>query len=336
MDALQKLLEEAPADLIIHKTLMTMNAKLETFSRPLIRISGGSDSDNVMELVEMLRGDRPVTYVFFNTGMEYQVTKEHLERLESKYRIGIQRRNAVVPVPLGVKKYGYPFISKWVSDRIERLQKHGFQWEDGTLDDLSAKYPGCRSALRWWCNEWENKKKNISWNPWLKEFLMENPPGIPISDGCCKGAKKDTGDAADIEFNPDLSVFGLRKAEGGVRDGAYEGCFSPASDKSPIPEYRPCHFWKKEQKELFEDWRYINHSLAYSLYGLPRTGCACCPFGKGFEQELEVARIYEPNLYTAACVVFGKAYEYTRLYRLYQDSKKLKSNCKQLAFENIA
>ena len=57
------------------------------------------------------------------------------------------------------------------------------------------------------------------------------------------------------------------------------------------------------------------HSSCYTIYGLPRTGCACCPFGSNFENELKAAEQYEPKLYEAACNVFVKSYDYTRKYR---------------------
>lgn len=48
-----------------------------------------------------------------------------------------------------------------------------------------------------------------------------------------------------------------------------------------------------------------------------RTGCAGCPYGKNFEEELEIIRKYEPRLYNAVNNIFGKSYRYTRNYRIY-------------------
>ena len=66
----------------------------------------------------------------------------------------------------------------------------------------------------------------------------------------------------------------------------------------------------------------VTHSDCYLKYGLRRTGCACCPFGKDFEAELVAAEKYEPNLHRAALHVFGKSYEYTRKYREYQEQRE--------------
>ena len=59
----------------------------------------------------------------------------------------------------------------------------------------------------------------------------------------------------------------------------------------------------------------IVHSKCYTEYGLDRTGCAGCPFGKNFEFELEVIEKFEPKLFKAANKIFGDSYKYTRKYR---------------------
>ena len=69
-------------------------------------------------------------FIFFNTGLEYAATHEHLEFLEKKYDIKIQRRPAIKSIPTCIREYGYPFWSKFVSEMIYRLQRHNFQWED--------------------------------------------------------------------------------------------------------------------------------------------------------------------------------------------------------------
>jgi hypothetical protein len=47
---------------------------------------------------------------------------------------------------------------------------------------------------------------------------------------------------------------------------------------------------------------------------MKRTGCAGCPFGQRFEEELELAKQYEPNFYRAMVKVFGQSYEYKRKF----------------------
>ena len=72
----------------------------------------------------------------------------------------------------------------------------------------------------------------------------------------------------------------------------------------------------------YEKFCEIRHSDCYEKWGLKRTGCACCPFGSGFEKELEVVSREEPALYNLANKVFGHSYEYTRRYRRFKESLK--------------
>src|SRR5699024_1515327 len=84
----------------------------------------------------------------------------------------------------------------------------------------------------------------------------------------------------------------------------------------------PLFWFKDEDKKAYEDACDIVHSDAYTVYGCKRTGCAGCPFGSGFEDELKMLEKYEPQLYKAVCNIFGPAYEYTRAYRAFRDQKK--------------
>lgn len=277
-------------------------------------VSGGSDSDIMVDLIERIgHPHSEVHYVYFNTGLEYKATFEQLNYLEHRYGIQIDRHRAAMPVPIAVRKYGYPFLSKTISQYIRRLQINNFQWEDKPYQELLDAYPNCKAALRWWCNEWgESSSYNISRRKWLKEFMIIYPPEIPISDMCCQKAKKDTAHQIEAAINPQLSCIGIRKSEGGQR-ASISSCFKDMPFGCSV--FRPIFWLRKVDKKAYERNMRIRHSACYTDYGLDRTGCACCPFGKHFERELEAARLYEPNLYKAVCNVFGPAYEYTRKYK---------------------
>lgn len=195
---------------------------------------------------------------------------------------------------------------------IRRLQGHNFQFEDKSFDELYEEYPKCKSALEWWCNTKPSKAHNINQNKWLKEFLVANPPTFNISNLCCKFAKKDVSYKLLSENHFDLSIIGVRKAEGGVRSTAYKSCFSEKDDG--CDEYRPLFWYKDSDKKEYDEHYGVIHSKCYTEYGLKRTGCAGCPFGRDFEFELEVIEKYEPKLFKAVNNIFGESYEYTRKY----------------------
>ena len=98
----------------------------------------------------------------------------------------------------------------------------------------------------------------------------------------------------------------------GARSYAYKNCFTSNTDKQD--EYRPIFWYKNETKEIYEINFNVIHSKCYTEYGLKRTGCAGCPFGRDFEFELDVIKQHEPKLYKAVNNIFKDSYEYTRKY----------------------
>ena len=298
---------------------------------PICSISGGSDSDIVLDLIHKIDENSKVTYFWIDTGLEYTATKEHLDYLEQKYGIEIIRLKPDKPIPTCVREYGIPFLSKYVSEQMMRLQAHNFQWEDEPLEVLLKKYPKCKTALQWWCNAYytaENgvqqmSRFSISRNKWLKEFLIQNPPDFPISNKCCEYTKKKPAKRFIKETYADLEITGIRKSEGGIRSANYKTCFSESKSKG-CNTYRPIFWYTDSDKRDYEEFYGVEHSRCYTEYGLKRTGCVGCPFSKHINEELAVIEKYEPNLYKAAMHIFGKSYEYTAKYREFQKMMKSK------------
>ena len=313
---IDSVLNGCPCNATIGDNLVRAFAKINSpsYKTILASVSGGADSDLVIDICERVRKNDNITYIWFDTGLEYQATKDHLKYLENKYGIEFKRYKAEMPIPTCCKKFGQPFISKMVSEFIMRLQKHGFKWEDRPFDELIKEYPKCSAALKWWCAEnGEKSRFNIQYNKWLKEYMIAYPPQFLISNKCCHYAKKLVAKHAKEDSNCDLSIVGIRKAEGGVRAVAYKSCFSCNDDVSD--EYRPIFWYTNNDKKEYEEHYGIVHSKCYTEYGLPRTGCAGCPFGRDFENELDVIKKYEPRLYVAVNNIFGDSYEYTKKYR---------------------
>ena len=306
-------------------------------------VSGGADSDILIDLCERAE-PHFVSYVFFDTGIEYQATKEHLNWLEQKYGIEIHREKAKVPVPLGNKKYGVPFLSKNVSNMIWRLQSNGFQWEDDTFENLYAKYPNCKCGLLWWTNgKGEGSHFNINRNSWLKEFLMKNPPPFKISDKCCLGAKKNTSDIYMKKFPTDLMIMGVRKAEGGERRTVYkEQLYFNKQHK--VDYFLPILLFIDADRQEYCNEFNVVHSQCYVEYGLKRTGCCGCPYAKDYVFERDVLKQYEPKLSKAIENMWGEVYEYTNKYhefqkmmnRKYKEKKKCVCGCTEFTGDDVA
>ena len=336
--SLDELLDTAPCNKTIGDNLIRAWSIINNpkYKKICCSISGGSDSDIVLDICNKVDINQKITYVFFDTGLESKATKEHIIYLEKRYRIEIKVYKAWeygMSIPSSCIKYGQPFLNKQASEYIMRLQHHNFKWEDKPFDELYREYPHCKSALEWWCNKKISNNNNIRKNKWLKEFLIANPPTFPISNKCCDKAKKKVAKKVLKEGKYDLTIIGVRKAEGGVRATAYKNCYT--TDKKDIDEYRPVFWYTNDDKRCYEHHYGIVHSRCYSQYGLKRTGCVGCPFGRTLEQEIEAFKVYEPQLYKAVCNVFKDSYEYTRQYREFYKDMNEQSKEKETHQMNI-
>ena len=282
----------------------------------------------MLDIIHRIDKYNRVKYVWFDTGIEYQATKDHLDYLEQRYGIKIERVKAIKPIPTTCQEFGQPFLSKFVSETIGRLQKHGFQWQDDTYENLAEQYPKCKSSIAWWTNHRDTTKYgytmfNINYNKYLKEFLMEHPPTFPISNKCCQYAKKDVGKKYVKDNDCDLSIIGIRKAEGGIRAARYQNCYS--NDNDTIHQYRPLFYYTNEDEDMYDKIFGLKHSDCYEEYGMTRTGCAGCPYNRHLEDEMVIMEQYEPKLANAAKNIFTDSYMYTKMYRQYV------AECKQKA-----
>lgn len=224
----------------------------DKYKKIVCSISGGSDSDVILDITWKCDISNKVEYVWFDTGLEYQATKDHLRYLEDKYGIEIKKCKPIKSIPSSCKEYGQPFLSKYISEMIYRLQRHNFQWEDKPFEELVIEYPKCKSALQWWCN-WHYLQTgrvgmyDISHKKLLKEFMVQNPPQFKISNKCCEYAKKKIGHQILKDGNYDLQIIGVRKTEGGVRSTAYKNCFD--ENISGNDNYRPIYFYSDSDKK---------------------------------------------------------------------------------------
>lgn len=295
---------------------------LKSIRRLCAPSAGGGDSDVMLDMLVRCGAKGKTDFVFFNTGLEYQATLEHLDYLEDKYGIRIVKAYPVKPIPVSNREYGVPFMSKFAAEMIYRLQRHNFQWEDRPFDELYAKYPKCKTALEWWCNVTYGNTTQyaIKRNPYLKEFMVQNHPTFKISSKCCTYAKKNVAAQFAKGKGYDLSCIGIRQSEGGVRSAALHSCFSDGA--GGMDYFRPIFWLRDTDKEEYCRHYDVTHSRCYTEYGLVRTGCFGCPFGKRFEEELASIEQYEPKLLKAANAIFKDSYEYTRAYLKFRGEMK--------------
>ena len=256
--------------------------------------------------------------VFYDTGMEYQATLDHIEYIRGE-GFDIEPAKSKHSIPWALKNYGFPFISKNASELLHRLQRNNFKFkEDGnkTYEELIVLYPRAKGALSWWAN-WNGptNKFNIERNRGLKEYLIAND-GLPFKTSvkCCDVTKKNVMHDYSKANNIQLVITGIRRAEGGRRATKITNCYLPAKF-SPYTMYFPLFWWSNEDKARFIKENNIKLSDCYEVYGMSRTGCIGCPFGRNLENELTILETYEPKLHRIATTIFAKTYDATREYR---------------------
>ena len=78
---LDELLDTCPCNQIIGDNLIRAWSKINSpkYQKELCAISGGSDSDVMLDIVYKSDKNNNVDYIWYDTGLEYQVTKQPLE-----------------------------------------------------------------------------------------------------------------------------------------------------------------------------------------------------------------------------------------------------------------
>jgi 3'-phosphoadenosine 5'-phosphosulfate sulfotransferase (PAPS reductase)/FAD synthetase len=323
----ETLIKTAPPNLSIVDGMTKARAVLSQHRRVAVSVSGGSDSDTILDLIETVKPDDcEIAYVFFDTGLEYAASKHQLEYLEMRYDIKIERRRAKKTVAVACREYGVPFISKDVSSYLSRLQTHKFDWRDSAEIATPEKYGACKSALDWYFDRRSASATgkamfSIGRYNMLRDFVSANPPTFAVSDKCCYYAKKRVAYEFNREYKPDLIVTGMRRAEGGRRAGSIKTCFSQGKNSEP-DNYRPIWYWTDADKAAYKDWRGLRYSDCYEVWGMKRTGCVGCPCNSAAERELEIVEQYEPQLVKAARNIFGASYEYRTAYTEFKQQNR--------------
>jgi len=286
-----------------------------------IAYSGGADSDTVMWLFRSVGYNIPA--VFYDTGLEYGATKSHIEYMkENGFDIEVAKPKHLIPWAL--KNYGYPFVNKRVSLYIHRYQRNNFKFkEDGnkSYEELIQLYPNTKGVSAWWTNSNPTDRFNIRRNRGLKEFLIKND-GLPFktSDKCCDITKKNVMRDYSKANNIQLVINGIKKADGGTRAMKIKNCYLPAK-YSPYTMYFPLFWWNNDDRTRFIKENNIKLSDCYEVYGMSRTGCIGCPFGRKLDEELEILEKYEPKLHKIATTIFAKTYETQKEYRTFVKEK---------------
>ena len=320
--------------------------RLRQHPKAICSYSGGSDSDIMIDLIEQARTIAPslpkVKYVFFNTGLEMQATKDHVRETAEKYGVEIEEVRPKVNIVKATRKYGQPFVSKIMSGGLDEWQKKGVplsiadeyeQAEDkiAKRQELRERYPKCESLINFLCccNAKGEPRPNIQLvinsSKYMRDFIAECPPDFKISAKCCDYCKKQV--AHRVQKDYEMIITGERRDEGGMRSVPRSGdlnktmCFSETA--SGQYRLRPLYYVSDKDKAWYKERFNIRYSDAYEVYGLTRTGCCGCPISYKAVDDLELIRKYEPNVVKAAWNIFGDSYRYRQKYNEYKRQRMI-------------
>ena len=315
--------------------------------------SGGSDSDIMIDLIERTRkmfnaacgreALKPVKYVFFNTGLEMQATKDHVKATAEKYGVEIEECRPKINIVKASRQYGIPFLNKHFSQRLNEYQIKNVPMsivdeyknaknKSQKYHEIVGRYPNSKCLINFLLGTNKNGEYHLTQlaldsQKYLKTFLQSCPPCFKISAKCCDYCKKQLAHRVQKGF--DMVITGERMAEGGIRatnkqmletNPLNTMCFFEQSNGQH--RFRPLYYVSDKDKQWYKDYYGIKYSDAYEVYGLTRTGCCGCPISYKAVDDLEKIRSYEPNVVKAAWNIFGDSYRYRQKYNEYKAKRK--------------
>lgn len=251
--------------------------------------SGGKDSTVLLDLARRAFPDIPA--VFVDTGLEYPElrdfvkTKDNVTWLRPKY-----------PFPQIIDKYGYPVISKEVSDCVEGARK-GQAYRLARINGEMLAPDGSKSHFN--CENYR--------------YLMDAP--FKISARCCYHMKK----APIYKFEAQTgrkAIIGTMACESKLRAQSWlrSGC-NGFESKRPISQ--PLAFWLEQDILRYLQITGIPYAPIYgeiieirkkdktpilATTGVSRSGCMFCMYGVHLEAE--------PNRFQRMADTHPKQYEY--------------------------
>ena len=338
--------QEAPEKFM--SILGIIGTRLRQHPNAICAYSGGSDSDILLDIIERARhlfGMPPIKYCFFNTGLEMAATRRHVKEVEKKYGVEITEYRPKKNIVLATREFGIPFVSKIMSTALETVQKKNLPFtikeeydqaedKEAKRQELRERYPGAEQGINFLCccNSKGEPRPDIQLvinsSPYMYEFMKENPIPFKCSAKCCDYCKKQVAHKVQKDF--EMVITGERRDEGGMRSvprnlaPGETMCFSEEANGQF--RFKPLYYVSNEDKAWYKKEYDIRYSDAYEIYGLTRTGCCGCSISSKAIADLELIRPYEPNVVKAAWNIFGRSYEYRKLYNEYKAKKFAEQN----------
>lgn len=219
-----------------------------------VSFSGGKDSTVLLHLVRSIFLD--AVAVFVDTGLEYPEIRSFAKSIGNVVWLRPKMKFSEV-----IEKYGYPVISKEVSQKIhEILTTKSIKLRNKRFYGDSNKYKSGKIPDKW------------------KYLISSN---IKVGHQCCNALKKNPIKKYERESGS-KPIVGIMAADSHARKQKYMRNGGCNSFDGKI-ESMPLSFWTDS-----DIWGYIRkYNIPYSsIYdmGYERTGCMFCMFGVHLEK----------------------------------------------------
>lgn len=262
---------------------------LKNDGKVYVSFSGGKDSTVLLDLARRVYADIPA--VFVDTGLEYPELREFV-----KTKNDVEWLHPKHPFFEIIEKYGYPVISKEVSNVIYGARK-GQPYRIARLNGELLDKNGNKSQFN--CEKYH--------------YLLDAP--FAISDKCCYHMKK----APIYQYESRTgqhSILGTMACESKLRLQSWlkAGC---NGFESLRPTSQPLSFWLEQDilhylkitglpyAPIYGDIVETANkkgSLILTTTGVARSGCMFCMFGVHLEQQ--------PNRFQRMELTHPKQYDY--------------------------
>lgn len=288
------------AESLDRKVLITQTRIIEWYlkhkGQVYVSFSGGKDSTVLLTIARKCFPD--IEAVFVDTGLEYPEIRDFVKTFDNVTTLRPTMRFDEV-----IKKYGYPVISKEVSDCIQGARK-GQAYRIARLDGTQKTKDGKKSD---YCHE--NYK-----------YLLDAP--FSISHYCCNVMKKKPSHDFARRTKKKV-ILGTMADESHLRKTSWmkTGC---NSFDGKIPQSTPMAFWTEQDVLHYIAKNKIPYASVYGdivpksefigqtamegvetdliTTGCQRTGCMFCMFGVHLEKE--------PNRFQRMKITHPKQYDY--------------------------